>query len=200
MRKLGLLVVVIAALALVPAICSALPISGSPHDLSGRGWGTNQICIFCHTPHNAAAIQIAPLWNHASTAMAAFTLYSSPSLNAVPGQPSGNARACLSCHDGTVALDSYGTRVGTNFVSGTALLGTDLSNDHPISFTYDAALATADGGLVSPASAISVVPGIPLFASQLQCASCHGVHDNANGDYLRNTNAGSALCLKCHNK
>jgi predicted CXXCH cytochrome family protein len=176
-------------------------ISGTPHDLSGRGWGTNQICVFCHTPHNAkvGADQIVPLWNHTTTA-ATFTVYGSSTLQAVPGQPSGNSKACLSCHDGTVALDSYGTRTGTNFISGSAALGTDLSNDHPVSFAYDAALATADTGLVTPASASQVVPGIPLYAGQLQCASCHSVHSNVNGDFLRATNAASALCLRCHNK
>ncbi|MEW6374957.1 MAG: cytochrome c3 family protein [Thermodesulfobacteriota bacterium] len=176
-------------------------IAGTPHDLSGRGWGTNQICVFCHTPHNSASgvNQIVPLWNHGTTA-ATFTLYSSPSLNAVPGQPAGNSKSCLSCHDGTVAIDTYGTRTGTNFVSGSALLGTDLSNDHPISFTYDAALASADGGLVTPVDATKVVTGIPLYGGKLECASCHNAHDNANGDFLRNTNAGSALCFKCHNK
>lgn len=202
MRKIGLLIVVIAALALVPAISSAT-IVGTPHDLSGRGWGTNQVCIFCHTPHNSASgvNMIVPLWNHATTT-AVFTLYSSPSLNAVPGQPAGNSKACLSCHDGTVALDSYGTRVGTNSLgAGSTLLGTDLSNDHPISFTYDAALVAADGGgLFLPTSASLVRDGIPLFASQLECASCHSVHENANGDFLRASNAASYLCLRCHLK
>lgn len=174
-------------------------IIGTPHDLSGRGWGTNQICVFCHTPHNASGNTYAPLWNHGTTA-ATFTLYSSSSLNAVPGQPSGNSKVCLSCHDGTVALDTYGGRTGTNFITGGSLLGTDLSNDHPISFTYDAALANADGGLVTPTSDSLVVAGIPLYASKMECASCHSVHNNDNGDFLRVTNARSALCLKCHVK
>ncbi len=184
-------------------------IANSKHDLSmtSTGGGTykstteTQICIFCHTPHNAktGTDNLVPLWNHASTA-AIFTLYSSSTLNAVPGQPSNNSKACLSCHDGTVAVDTYGGNTGNKMITGTALVGTDLSNDHPISFTYDAALATADGGLVTPASALQVVAGIPLYTAKVECASCHNVHDNAIGDFLRSTNAGSALCLKCHNK
>ncbi len=194
----------ILALALTGVAALALPtasaaITGSPHDLSGQGWGTDQICIFCHTPHNAQTTQTVPLWNHATTA-ATFTLYSSSTLNAVPGQPTGASKACLSCHDGTVAIDSYGSRTGANTMSGSELLGTDLSNDHPVSFAYDAALATADGGLVSPGSASQVVAGIPLFATKLECASCHDVHNNSAGKFLRVANTGSALCLKCHNK
>lgn len=190
---------ILAGALLCVGMAGAAGITGTAHDLSGRGWGSNQICIFCHSPHNAAATQLVPLWNHGSTT-ATFTAYSSSSLNAVPGQPSNNSKACLSCHDGTVALDTYGTRTGTNMITGGALLGTDLSNDHPISFTYDAALATADGGLVTPTSASLVVTGIPLYSSKLECASCHNVHDNANGDFLRASNAASALCLKCHVK
>ena len=173
-------------------------ITGTPHDLSGRGWGSTEVCVFCHTPHNAQTT--SPLWNHAQTA-ATFTLYSSSTLNATMAQPGGVSKLCLSCHDGTVALDSYGVRTGTNFIgTGSTRIGTDLSNDHPIGFTYDAALATADGGLATPASASQVVAGIPLYSSKLECASCHDVHNNTLGDFLRTSNTGSALCLKCHNK
>jgi len=183
---------------LAPAIASA-QIANSPHDFSGAGYGSTQVCVFCHAPHNVTN-QIVPLWNHATTT-AQFTLYSSSSLNAVPGQPSGNSRACLSCHDGTVAIDSYGGRTGgTALTSGSRLIGTDISNDHPVSFTYDAALATADGSLVTPASANAVVAGIPLYGAALQCASCHNVHSNANTMFLRVNNAGSNLCMQCHTK
>jgi predicted CXXCH cytochrome family protein len=199
MRKLGLFIIAIAVLALIPAVSSAGSIVSTAHDLSGAGYGTDQICVFCHTPHNAKTPQLAPLWNHVSTT-ATYTLYSSPSLNAAPGQPANNSKACLSCHDGTVAVDAYGTRTTGTTITGTALLGTTLSDDHPISFTYDAALATADGGLVTPAGPGSVVAGIPLYTSTLQCASCHDVHDNDDAPFLRNTNAASALCLKCHIK
>jgi predicted CXXCH cytochrome family protein len=180
-------------------LASQAAVSGSTHDFSGRGWGTTEICIFCHTPHSATSTQLAPLWNHASSA-ATYTLYSSTTLNAAPGQPAGASKACLSCHDGTVAIDSYGTRTGANNISGSPLIGSDLSNDHPVSFTYDATLATADGGLVTPASGTQVVAGIPLFNSKVECASCHQVHNNGLGNFLRVSNAGSALCLKCHNK
>jgi predicted CXXCH cytochrome family protein len=177
----------------------AQSIRGTDHDLSGRGWGSTELCIFCHTPHNARAVTGAPLWNHATIA-ATFTLYSSASMNATTAQPGPTSKLCLSCHDGTVAIDSFGTRTGTNFMTGGALVGTDLGNDHPIGFAYNAALATADGGLVTPASASAVVPGVPLFASQMECATCHNVHSNANAGFLRKSNAASALCLTCHTK
>jgi predicted CXXCH cytochrome family protein len=202
--KARLIAGVIAAAAILTSGTASAAIAGTKHDLrTYNGIAQTQICIFCHTPHNAMADKLAPLWNHTSTATASFTVYSSPTLNATGlGQPAGASKACMSCHDGTVALDSFGGATGThNFVAGSnANIGTDLSNDHPVSFTYDAALATADGGLVTPASASQVVAGIPLFAGKLECASCHAVHDNTNTPFLRASNAASALCLKCHNK
>jgi predicted CXXCH cytochrome family protein len=190
-----------AVLVLPPVTRAATTIVGTAHDLSGNGWGTDQICVYCHTPHNAKSPQLVPLWNHAATAES-FTLYSSSTLNATPGQPAGVSKACLSCHDGVTAIDSYGTRTGTHLMTGTAKLGTDLTDDHPISFTYDAALATADGGLVTPSSS-SWVDGahtVPLYTAKLECGSCHNVHNNSTDPFLRKSNAASALCLTCHNK
>jgi predicted CXXCH cytochrome family protein len=195
---------VAAVLGFVFAWSSAMAqsIVGTPHDFKARGWGSGEVCIFCHATHNASATPLAPLWNHANTA-ATFTVYQNTfgTLNATDvGQPGGVSKACLSCHDGTIAIDSYGTRTGATNMTGGALLGTALGNDHPIGFTYNAALATADGALVTPASASQVVAGVPLFVSKMECASCHNVHTNVFGNFLRSTNAASALCLKCHVK
>lgn len=181
-------------------------ISGTAHDFSTQAWNsTGEICIVCHTPHNAdASISDAPLWNHQTTSTV-FTLYSSGTLNSTPGQPSGSSLLCLSCHDGTVALENFsGTTTGSNMISGSFNLGADLSNDHPISMTYDAALATADGGLFDPTTTNSGLGGTidsdMLISGELQCASCHDVHGTAYSSLLRIDNAASALCLTCHNK
>ncbi|MEW5844144.1 MAG: cytochrome c3 family protein [Bacteroidota bacterium] len=132
------------------------------------------------------------------------------------GGGTGVSNLCMSCHDGTVAVNSLDNKsslgpptmgTGTELdatgkiaAARDANMGIVLSNDHPINFTYDAALATADGALTSPASASLVVAGIPLYTGSLQCASCHNPHNNAQGTFLRVSNAGSALCLKCHTK
>ena len=182
-------------------------ITGSAHDFSGQGWGTNEICQPCHTPHNASIALPVVLWNHEVTA-ATYTLYTSPTMNATTGQPDGVSRACLSCHDGTVALDSFGGSTGTNFIGGDANFGTDLSNDHPVSFAYTDALAGIDGGLHLPTTEPSGLGGtiavdmlFGLGNDQVECASCHDVHNAANlPSLLLKTNAGSALCLTCHAK
>jgi predicted CXXCH cytochrome family protein len=204
-KTMLLVMIAIVSVIMVTQIAKAATIAGTPHDLSSGGssafkGGSDQVCIYCHTPHNAATTQLVPLWNHASSTTTTFTLYSSTTLNAVPGQPTNISKACLSCHDGSVAADSYAAVTGTKLITGSALLSSNLSNDHPISITYDAALAIADVGLVSPTSASLVVTGIPLFTGKMECASCHSVHDNSNAPFLRFSNLGSALCLKCHKK
>jgi predicted CXXCH cytochrome family protein len=181
-------------------------IVGTDHDFSGNPWSGGEICNVCHTPHHADVSETgAPLWNHEVTT-ATFTLYSSATLNATLGQPDGNSKLCLSCHDGTVAVDNFGGQSGNSyFVGGRDLIGTDLSDDHPVSFVYDAILATDDGGLFDPTTTISGIGGTihedMLFDTKLQCASCHDVHGNSGwAKFLIKTNAASALCLTCHDK
>lgn len=184
-------------------------ITGSAHDFSGQTWNSSgEICIVCHTPHNAkTGISDAPLWNH-TLSTATFTLYSSTvsgTMNATVGQPDGSSKLCLSCHDGTVALASFtGGGTSTAKMTGSELIGTDLSNDHPVSFTYDAALATADGGLKNPTTATGVVGTIDatmLISHKMQCSSCHDVHNSSGiAKLLVKSNSASALCLTCHVK
>jgi len=135
-------------------------IVNSKHNLSISSPGSvhvsteTEICIFCHTPHFATAD--GPLWNHQMSA-AVYTPYTSTTLKATVGQPTGSSRLCLSCHDGTVALGMVHSR-SSEIIMNTATmpsensLGTDLSGDHPISFVYDSALATADGNLRDPST------------------------------------------------
>jgi predicted CXXCH cytochrome family protein len=207
MRYSIILLVTAAALAGSVRSASAATISGTPHDLSGKGWGTTELCKFCHTPHLAQTVTGAPLWNHQTTT-ATYTLYTSATFQGTSTQPGPTSKLCLSCHDGTVAVDSFANggviNAGTHLMSSTNLVGASgsLASDHPIAFTYDAALATADGHLVTPASSsyVDAARQIPLFGAKMECASCHSTHDNTYTKFLRTSNAGSALCLKCHVK
>ncbi|HEX5638966.1 MAG TPA: hypothetical protein VFX81_04125 [Burkholderiaceae bacterium] len=199
---------------LTASTASAGTIVGSNHDLSGKGYGSTQICIFCHTPHNAVTTVGAPLWNHASST-ATYTVYSSPTLNATVGQPGTSSKLCLSCHDGTVAVDSFGGTTGTNIIGGGANFGTGLSNDHPIGFSYNAALSTTDGSLANPDTKTVTIGTAPsktgsitstmLIGGVMECASCHDVHNTftaAGGGLLKisQTAPASGLCLACHIK
>jgi predicted CXXCH cytochrome family protein len=103
-----------------------------------------------------------------------------------------------------VALDSYGGATGSTSIAGTANVGTDLANDHPVSFVYNAALASNDGELFDPSTTTPLGGSITadlLFSTQVECASCHDVHNTANNTSLLTiNNAASALCLTCHDK
>ncbi|MEO5378262.1 MAG: hypothetical protein H7832_10855 [Magnetococcus sp. DMHC-6] len=142
-------------------------IKGSKHDLGTGGAGqdtssaTGEVCVFCHTPHGANTAAKAPLWNKTLPAAGSFTRYSSLGTSTLDGSEAAVGSvslACLSCHDGSQAMDvminkpgSGGyTAGGANMGAGVAMsgtpipaLGTDLSNDHPISIQY------AGGGLTS---------------------------------------------------
>ena len=209
-------------------------VSVTPHNLSKNGnnpvRATNEagICVFCHTPHNANAAASGPLWNR-STNVQAYTRYTSASLDAnaitdgFSEQPGGSSLLCLSCHDGMVAMGDVravprGT-VGTSIeMTGTGKmpdgygvnsgytrnLGTDLTNDHPISISYNDTLAVADGELARldgnqddtgtsgaligvrgsakkpllPLERTGAVGAGGLKEGQVQCATCHDPHLN----------------------
>lgn len=178
------------------------------HNLSASSPGTvkvvgeSEVCNICHTPHGVKSQ--APLWNHQQSG-AVYIPYSSSTQKATVGQPTGASKLCLSCHDGTVAVgllhkqSQGGSRQGglLPVSHGAARLGTDLSDDHPVSFRYDSALATANGQLRDPATLLGAVQ---LDKDrQVQCTSCHLAHDNRFGKFLVQNNFASALCLACHN-
>lgn len=190
------------------AMAQMISIVASPHDLSASSGGDvratveDQICIFCHTPHNASPV--GALWNRALSPQT-YQVYTSRALDANPGQPTGSSKLCLSCHDGTIAVGLVLSRATpiqmsggiTTLPPGRTNLGTDLRDDHPISFVYDSTLAAKDGHLRSPNSLPSAVR---LDANrELQCTSCHDAHNNAFGNFLVMRNTNSELCISCHN-
>ena len=157
MKKISLVLLGL-VLAAPVVVYGAGGVAGSPHDFSTNSlsWNTRRgVCSACHQAHHTDPAQIIPLWNH-KTSTATFVPYTSPSMNASAGSPGGSSLACLSCHDGTVAINEgisgvLGTN-GTVFIDPSAQIGPDLHTTHPISFVYDTALATADGSLEDPAA------------------------------------------------
>jgi predicted CXXCH cytochrome family protein len=205
--KVMLLWVVSGAASLTgPAALGQERVSDTVHNLSVSGPGAvravseRQVCIFCHASHNTRGVR--PLWNR-ELPVSSYRIYESSTLDAQPGQPTGASKLCLSCHDGTIALGGVLSRAdririsGGDFMpSGMTNLGTDLSDDHPVSFHYTAGLAASDRQLVSP-SVLSAE--VMMDASgQLQCTSCHDPHSNLHGAFLVKPNEFGALCTTCH--
>jgi predicted CXXCH cytochrome family protein len=223
-----LFVVAIAA----PVLASAA-ITGSKHDLSSgsgntvRATSETQICKFCHAAHQASTQVL--LWNHAAGTVNGFPT-GAATLGGTQLQAALNAaspsRACLACHDGTVALGAL-TQQGNITIAGlTGQIGTaarvNLGGDHPINVpmpvpaggaTYN---GTTQGATVNSAdfktAAAAQTNGVRLFATigaagaaanGVECGSCHDVHNGvpaANGFFLRVPQAGSQICLACHTK
>jgi len=203
------------ALLLVAALpAGAGTIAGSAHDFTGSAWSGGRICVACHTPHKSdMSVADAPLWNHTNSTQS-YTLYSSVTTNATIGQPGGISKLCMSCHDGTVAVDSFGGATGSTMIKSINNLGTTLADDHPIGFAYNTALATADGSLYDPSVKMitigsgsqtksGTIAAVMLYNNKLECSSCHDVHNTftvGSTGLLKVAQAGSAVCLACHNK
>jgi predicted CXXCH cytochrome family protein len=152
-------------------------IASSKHDLTSTGGagnkvtsGSPEICVFCHTPHASNTNLAAPLWNKA-VSPSALTTYSQTSSSTMDGTVTtgGVSLACLSCHDGTQAMDvmintpgsggvsagarAYSANTWSSNIDGkivqtsVANLGTDLTNDHPIQIPYCGGGMTLAGGV-----------------------------------------------------
>lgn len=191
-------------------------IAGSKHDFTATGGtpiaGVTQICVTCHWPHRP--IQNVPLWSHTLAGAAnTFDLYdqnaSYSGLNSAnyPGTPQNFAntqsRACLSCHDGTVAVAgaTFVTSASVNWmlwdaglpVAGGGAGNNGLMGSHPVGVTYAGLLPAAEW------NAIPAGDEVKLDAGKVQCTSCHNAHAPFP-KMLVKSNAGSALCTTCHNK
>ena len=185
---------------------SSVASPSNKHNLSSSGPGpvkstnTTEICIFCHAPHNTAPV--TPLWNQAMST-ASYTPYTSTTMAAQSGLPTGSSKLCLSCHDGTIAIGNTASRgqltmqgVTNGRLTGAANLGTNLGDDHPISF-----VPVPGSEIVNPP------PTSPVkldATGQVQCITCHDAHemsiDTTTQKFLVASNASSALCLTCHRK
>ena len=102
-------------------------------------------CAMCHTPHSGTGQY--PLWNR-DQGPQTYTMYNSPSfdMNDFNTGPQDPSSLCLVCHNGVFSsLVNYpgpGSHTNENYdyqMNPTfwAMLDTDLTNEHPISFTYD---------------------------------------------------------------
>ena len=150
-------------------------ISATKHNLGSSGDAgnnnqvsdTGEICVFCHTPHGGDTGAAVPLWNKAITATPGdYIMYDQLGTSTLDGGVTtigSISIACLTCHDGTQAIDNIinapgsggfsngGGSTGLNYtwtLNGTvnadgifdanavANIGRDLQNDHPISVQY----------------------------------------------------------------
>jgi hypothetical protein len=210
---------------------------------------TDQICVFCHTPHGGS--MAGALWNKGDPG-SSWRNYNSATMSIDTGvsplnrTPNAEYMICLSCHDGSISVnhvinlpnDRDGATIKTEFSGsdesiiyndmstggpgrriGASWASTfdsgDLSDDHPISFSYNQVLSSDDykpggfkeGELNDVTSARDNGNGVEFFTTfnNVECPSCHDPHvdyisDPAYEPFLIMPNSNSDLCLACHNK
>lgn len=148
--------------------------------------GTSEICVFCHTPHHSNTdLANVPIWNRNNSTAASYTAYGPTLGGSTVGAPGSTTLACLSCHDGVTTFDNLANRpgkgtgapsgmqfwknhftVGISGIIGSTMadhnirknLGTDLTNDHPVSIVYPS------DGRASLRPASTVISSIDIMA------------------------------------
>ena len=143
-------------------------VANTKHNLGTTGPGPNtfsgtaEVCVFCHTPHGSDDSAAVPLWNKTLAAPTSYTTYDTLGTSSLDGEtaPVGSVSiACLSCHDGVTAMNTVINAPGSGFLgdatwqagvwtgsdrpTGAALIGTVLTDDHPIGIQYGGGGITA---------------------------------------------------------
>ncbi len=195
---------------------------GTVRALASSSGGTDEICIFCHTPHSAAPQ--TPLWSRPDpkgpNGDGSFPIYNTELIASDPGRtgydptdpayPSGTSRMCLSCHDGAT---SVGVLLGNQTIlmeGGLTTLSAsiDLASSHPISFFYNNDVII---NVLDPADyrLPTVAVDTPLDgAGKMQCTTCHDPHEDTGGDssygnlpfwrHNGDTSSYDDVCESCH--
>jgi predicted CXXCH cytochrome family protein len=208
--------------------------------------GEDRICVYCHAPHNTlrpGALEYMPLWNRALSTLtyAMYTAgtalpnetddlgrpanHSSQSTIALAGvtEPGHVSKLCLSCHDGSVAINTFANfpdssgqpaddGTGPVLLAGRTGIGEagDLTNHHPVGFNWFTTVEGAGAILgiddeIAPSTTVMVgdkTIADLLYGGNMECVTCHDVHNTQNTGikfvWLDDTR--SAFCLKCHLK
>jgi len=228
-KKCYILLTICCFFSVIPSLSQATGIFDTKHNFSSlappaniRALNQDQVCIFCHTPHNAKPEY--PLWNHELSAVVNYTNYWSETLQSYSNRAEappidGFSKLCLSCHDGTIAIGAVRSRdeilmepnpslqAGRLISTAQGYLGTDLSGGHPISIIYNESLAArrnADTSLMQLKWPI-VDRDVRLYPTQggygVQCSSCHDPHGSQGGlnaPPLWRKKTYDEVCLVCH--
>lgn len=239
----GALLALIAFAVSVPL--NAGTILGTKHDFTGLNLRAGVVamptvafsdlgspCVYCHIPPDkpdgdSTKAGGIPGWNRFVPAVNTYQIYDSRTLDNKVRSPSGISLLCLSCHDGTMAVDmtvfkpntwrsSEDAALHLRINGGDSLMncgkchngeaahsieikhiGTDLQNDHPFSMTY-AGLTNMDPDFRAPDGPYGFDNGIKLYDGKVECATCHNVH-NPDIDLLLRARS-DRLCETCHIK
>jgi predicted CXXCH cytochrome family protein len=203
-------------------------IGGSPGWISGT---RTNVCGECHTIHHAPDPSKGPLWIHTPSSQtyktydqAGSDTFDQLGLTVTLGSSS---KACLSCHDGTVAINDQTSLInGPSGTSTNQLKGgvgvfltdavipinnNDLTHMHPIGVSYTAASAAVPAGDLKATSStfpntagnLTVLAQLKGVNRTVECSTCHDIHRTRGGSStsgIYTVASGQNLCLGCHNK
>ncbi len=172
MRKLGIILLVLASVLLLVGPQAMAAVQGTSHQTNA---GLQGVCSACHIPHGGTAGATSRLWPVA------------PTTNLVPGV---TGSLCASCHFSTGAYRAtmadafsdayvYGTYShGNQMTIAEVPQGSSLTSSG-LPYTGDASQTPATGGVI-------------------ECTSCHDVHNDpvARRPFLRDDI--DVLCARCH--
>lgn len=129
---------------------------------------TAEICVFCHTPHGAVEGAPVPLWNKrlgsggntpTGGTYISYATLATPSLDGQVAQVGSVSMACLSCHDGTQAMDNIINAPGSGGYVANGGDGTNNGNDGRNYTWVPGSVATVDatGRMVNAGDRISML-------------------------------------------
>lgn len=211
----------LAVAALAAPLFATAQIANTKHDLasgstaavrSAATGGTDQTCIFCHTPHVARMQDL--IWNHADSTNATIGWAGTQTTatgTSLPAAITALSKQCLSCHDGSVSIgqvnnagggatgtiamltvashtDATGKMIYTGTLVGSAgVMGSATAGNHPVSIPYP--YTTKGGGSYNGIISRAVGDGLAgnyYAASSTSCASSSGYCTAAatNGTYV----------------
>jgi len=173
----------------------------------GQPGGSSKLCLSCHD----GSLAIGQVTNGPGSGPGSAISMQNASGQSVTNMPGGGDSAT-----------GFTRNLGTGTIGGGTV---DLTNDHPISFTFDGELATRDRELRAPPSTgtdgkalvakrtPATRPHLPLDSDgQLQCTTCHDPHLDASKFLRLNRFQGASppgstfnpandqVCVACHDK
>lgn len=213
----------------------------SKHNLSSSGTmgphasdGFSLTCGFCHIPHGIGKYASVYMWGRDLSGIEdTYTVYGGSTAggtgttlsNTTVHQPGPNSLACLSCHDGTIAIGlvyfgggvsqshpmtgghltadyrldyaGYNSAGAYNPVIGDAISGS-LTNDHPVAVTYDPNAAYVGLAAISAINPVLKLYQYPQLSriNSVECGTCHDPHKTTYTSFLKMPK--EDLCQNCH--
>ncbi len=203
------------------AIAGSVTDAGNSHNFTypngGLFQGTNdQVCIYCHTPHNAApkidvngTYVYLPLWNktmfgNVATLSPAFEMYQSDSFIAKnstygnTGYPTGYTLMCMSCHDGIssmFAVRNNSGAGGSDIPLQPTTPGANMGSGEP----YDPSRNPVIGRDLSNDHPVSFVYNMVLVNAEATANNdVPGLRDPASVSKALKLRGGRLECTTCH--